>query len=117
MEKMTAYCGLVCTDCDAYIATEEDDEERRKKIAEQWSEEYGAEIEAEDVLCDGCLNNQGDHISHWEECEIRICNEERGLENCAHCDDYICEKLEEYVKMSEEIRTNLEKIRESVLER
>jgi hypothetical protein len=25
MDKMIAYCGLVCTDCDAYIATQAND--------------------------------------------------------------------------------------------
>ena len=25
MDKMIAYCGLVCTDCEAYIATQAND--------------------------------------------------------------------------------------------
>ena len=29
MSQMTAMCGLICSDCDAYIATQNDDDEKR----------------------------------------------------------------------------------------
>jgi len=36
-DEMLAYCGLVCTDCNAYIAKQNDDDELRRKTAEEWS--------------------------------------------------------------------------------
>jgi len=41
MEKMVAFCGLVCTDCKAFIATQENNDAKRREIAEAWSKEYG----------------------------------------------------------------------------
>lgn len=32
MEKMIAFCGLVCTECRAFIATQNNDEEIRQSL-------------------------------------------------------------------------------------
>ena len=94
MEKMIACCGLICTDCSAYLATQADDDGQRKKVAREWSIQYKAEIKPEDINCDGCMSG-GDRIfGHCEVCEIRKCVQEKGFANCAHCSDYACEKLD-----------------------
>ena len=41
MEKMIAYCGLVCTDCEAYIATQANDLAALEKMAARAREESG----------------------------------------------------------------------------
>jgi len=33
-------------------------------------------------------------FNHCAVCQVRACGIEKGLENCAYCDDYACEKLE-----------------------
>ena len=33
MEKIVAFCGTVCTECPAFIATRNDDDNKRKEIA------------------------------------------------------------------------------------
>ena len=44
MEKMIAFCGLNCRECPAFIATQKDDDEARKKISKEWAnEEFGIE--------------------------------------------------------------------------
>jgi len=94
MERIIAYCGLVCTECPAYIATQADDQAALEHVAAQWREQYNApQITAESVLCDGCTVD-GRHCGHWTECDIRICAQDRGVANCAHCADYACEKLD-----------------------
>ncbi|MCK4824426.1 DUF3795 domain-containing protein, partial [bacterium] len=40
MEKMISFCGIVCTECPAFLATKNDDDNERKKIAEMWSKQY-----------------------------------------------------------------------------
>ena len=56
MNKIIAYCGLVCSDCSAYIATQADDQEALEKVAAQWREQYNVpNITVASVLCDGCL--------------------------------------------------------------
>ena len=37
-------------------------------------------------------------------CPVRPCIIERGLDNCAQCDEYVCEKLNERLVVLEEIK-------------
>ncbi len=115
MSKIIAYCGLVCSECPAYIATQADDRAALERVAAQWREEYNApDITVESVICDGCLGADGRHCGHWYECEIRICGMERGVVNCAHCADYACEKLERFFGFVPHLRAALDEIRQSL---
>ncbi|MEA2104275.1 MAG: DUF3795 domain-containing protein [Candidatus Cloacimonadota bacterium] len=111
MSKMIAYCGIVCTECPAYIATKNNDEDLRKKTATEWSKTYGAEIKPENIYCDGCLQDEGHLIGHCAECEIRACGKEKKVENCAYCDDFACEKLEKFFEFVPTAKKVLENIR------
>ena len=110
-KRMIAYCGLVCTDCPAYVATQADDRDALERVAAQWREEYNApEITAASVGCDGCLDG-GRKCSHCAECEIRVCGVERGVVNCAHCDEYVCGKLEGFFSLVPDARETLDEVR------
>ena len=54
MNKMIAYCGLDCENCDAYLATVNNDQELRKKTAKLWAELNNAPIFPEHINCEGC---------------------------------------------------------------
>ena len=111
MEKMIAYCGLVCTDCPAYIATQADDRAALERVAAQWREEYTSPaITVESVICDGCVTD-GRKCGHCGECEIRACGLQRGVANCAVCDDYACERLTGFFAMVPDARTVLDGVR------
>ena len=114
MNRIVAYCGLICTDCGAYIATQADDRAALERVAAQWREEYNAPgITVESVICDGCLD--GDRkCGHCFECEIRACGMARGVANCAHCPDYACDKVEEFFGFVPSARTVLNEIRQSL---
>lgn len=112
MEEIISACGLICTECPAYIATLNDDDELRTKTANEWSKMYGATISPDDVNCVGCLEETGRHIGHWDECEIHKCTKERELLNCAYCDDYGCEKITGFFKMAPEAEKVLSRVRE-----
>ena len=86
-EKMIAYCGLVCTECPAYLATKTNDEKMAKETAEMWTKHYKVDVKVEDVWCDGCLV-EGKKCAHCGMCEIRVCGIEKGAKNYGHCDDY-----------------------------
>lgn len=107
---MIAYCGLVCTDCPAYLATQAGDQEKAQATAELWSKQYDATIVVDDVWCDGCIVG-GKKCSHCSECEIRACGQDRAVENCAHCEEYPCDRLVGFFKMVPEAQTTLERIR------
>lgn len=49
MEKMIAICGLDCSKCDAYIATQTDNQELRIKTAKLWAELNNAPILPEHI--------------------------------------------------------------------
>jgi hypothetical protein len=115
MAKMIAYCGLICTDCIAYLATQKDDDTERQKVVEKWSsDDYPMTIG--DINCDGCLAVGKRLIKFCNECEVRACGIERKVENCAHCNDFGCEKLEKLWGMlsHKEPRARLEEIRKNL---
>jgi hypothetical protein len=112
MDTIIAYCGLVCTDCPAYVATQADDRAALERVAAQWREEFDAPtLTVESVVCDGCLTDVGRKCSHCFECEIRACAMPRGVANCAHCEEYACEILEGFFGFVPEARATLNGVR------
>src|SRR5512136_2610045 len=94
MDKIIAYCGLVCSDCPAYIATQANDQAELEKIVAKWRVQYNApDMPVTAAICDGCLGSDGRRGGYCGQCEIRACGVGRGVVNCAHCTDYACEKL------------------------
>ena len=49
-----ACCGLDCEKCEARLATINNDNDLRKKVAEEWSKLNGIEITSEMINCEGC---------------------------------------------------------------
>jgi len=111
MERMIAYCGLDCAKCEGYQASQADDDGKRAKVARDWSARYRADIRPEQINCDGC-RGEGRKFSHCNNCEIRRCGVERGVDNCARCDEYACEKLEAFFQVAPEARAALDGLRE-----
>jgi len=115
MNKIIAYCGLVCTDCPAYIATQADDRAALEQMAARAREQFNApDITVESAMCDGCLTNDGRKCGYCFECEIRACGVERGVTNCAHCAEYACEKLEGFFGSAPDAQGVLDEIRRSL---
>jgi hypothetical protein len=114
MEKMIGFCGINCAECPTFIATQKDDDEERKKVAETWSKEYGADLKLEDINCDGCQTRNGREFGHTKICEIRKCGLEKDVKNCAHCEEYQCEKLDKFFKEAPICKDLLEEIRKGL---
>jgi hypothetical protein len=83
------------------------------EVAQQWSKLYNADIKPGDIYCDGCLSEGGYLFSHCNVCELRKCGMEKSVENCAHCPDYACEKLEQFFQLVPEARKQLDGLRSS----
>ena len=113
MKKMIGFCGVVCTECPAFLATQKDDNNERRRVAEMWSKQYNAEIKPEDVNCDGCLAEGGRLFGHCQICEIRKCGQDRDLLNCAYCAEYACEKLNKFFEMAPGAKGALEELRKN----
>ena len=114
MDEMIAFCGINCTKCPALLATQKDDDIERRRVAEMWSKEFNADIKPEDINCDGCLSESERIFNYCKVCEVRKCAQERSVENCAHCDDYACEKLNKIFGMAPDARPTLEEIRKNL---
>ena len=108
MGNKLGMCGLNCLECPAYIATLNDNDELRTKAAKKWSKLYNSEISSEDINCKGCFNNEV-LFSHCNECEIRECAKDKGVSNCGRCEDYPCERIEEFMKFVPEVRDVLDR--------
>jgi len=111
MDKIIGVCGLTCSECPAYKATQSDDDAERKRVAEMWSKEYGAEIKPEDINCDGCTVLDGRNFGYCSKCEIRACGLGRKVQNCAHCSEYACEKLGKFFEMAPQAKETLDGIK------
>jgi hypothetical protein len=111
MEKMIAYCGIVCTECPAFEATQQNDDAKRKDVAEMWSKQYKMRVKTEDINCDGCISGSKRLLGYCAVCEIRKCGQNHGVENCAYCSDYGCEKLTKFIAMVPQAKATLEGIR------
>jgi len=79
---MIAYCCLECDKCDVYIATQNNNDQLRAKVAEK------LKMKAEELYCDGCKSDRTPL-----NCDARKCAISRNLPTCAHCDDFpSCDK-------------------------
>jgi len=112
MEKIIAYCGINCSECPAYLATQKDDYEEIKKVAKEWSDE-SMSFKPEDIYCDGCTS-EGKHFEWCSDCPIRICCQEKGFENCAYCDDYFCDNLKMTFDKTPSAKERLNEIRQNI---
>jgi hypothetical protein len=116
MENNLSYCGLICITCPIYLATKEMNEEKRREmrieIARQIKEHYGGTFKPEDVTdCDGCKGESGRLFSGSNKCEIRKCAKNKNIENCAHCSEYACGKLQEFFAKDPQAKETLDNIR------
>ncbi len=112
MQEMISYCGLVCTGCPAFIATQANSDEERQRVVEKWSSEQFP-LSAEDINCDGCLSTDKRLFKFCNDCEVRVCAVDKGVANCAHCADFACAKLDKLWEMinNPEARERLEAMR------
>jgi len=108
---MIACCGLDCSQCGAYLATQENDDAKRAAVAKEWSVRYGLSVKPDQVTCYGCLSDKQKFYYCADLCEIRRCCVEKGLAHCAICDRYACDTLEGFLTVAPHARRALEKLR------
>lgn len=93
VDSMIVFCGLDCSECPAYIATQENDAARLAELAKKWSNSGFGTFTPQDIVCDGC---HGPRLMKWcRECTIRECSLDRGFRTCAECEEYPCDTLSE----------------------
>ena len=111
MEKMVAYCGLVCTNCPTFLATQADDDTAREKTAVLYERKFGLKFKPEDINCDGCLSAGGKLIGYCHACEIRKCAMEKQVGHCTACESQPCDKLERFHEFSPDAKAGFENLK------
>ena len=108
MNDTIACCGLDCENCEARIATVNNDAALRQKVAKEWSELNGVQITPEMINCVGCRID-GVKTPYCESlCPIRQCAMERKVSTCGTCAEVrTCEKAGMILGNNEEARQNL----------
>ena len=108
MDRYIAYCGLDCEKCEARIATVNEDEVLRAKVAKQWSEWNNAEITPDMIHCDGCRMDGRKTPYCADICPIPRCASNKGLATCGACPEKAaCPDLHVIVWDNETARKNL----------
>ena len=94
MADIIAFCGLNCSQCEGYLATQANDLAAKEAVVEKWKAEYNnPAITVEGITCDGCLAFDGPLSFHCYECDIRQCGIEHKVQNCGECPEYGCAKI------------------------
>ena len=118
-KEMIAYCGLICSTCPIHIATIETDEQKRlfikRQVVEELKHKYNQELSPEEVNdCDGCITDSSRIYLSCKTCKIRNCAKQKEVTNCAFCNVYPCQKLNEVFNLEENARNRLDQIRQKV---
>jgi hypothetical protein len=109
---MFGCCGNHCSQCGAYLATQADDDAKRREVAREWTVEYNTPFSPEQINCVGCTA-EGVHIGFTENiCAIRKCCMGKGHPTCADCASYPCDELSTFLERIPEAKANLERLRE-----
>lgn len=85
------------------------------RVAAGWSKYFGLKIAPERIRCNGCLSvYHGGYDLPDTACQIRPCVVEKGMETCADCFDYSCDKLESKMRGVEEV---IERFKDKISEK
>ena len=103
MGEIVARCGFRCDECGAYNRDNHSQDDRLK-VAAAWMKYFGLNLAPEKLRCNGCWGDAcvGSDLPD-PSCPIRACVMERGMNTCADCFDYPCEKMETRMKGIEEV--------------
>ena len=106
--RYIAICGLDCKSCEARLATVNNDDKLREKVAALWSDLNQVEITPEMINCMGCRLDGVKTIFCDRLCPIRQCALKKGHETCAACPDMPeCETLRMVTDKNEEAAKRL----------
>ncbi|MBN1805350.1 MAG: DUF3795 domain-containing protein [Sedimentisphaerales bacterium] len=97
MEPIISKCGYRCDLCPAYETNLKSDADKQR-MSDAWEKYCGFEVPAEAIKsCAGCAAGGGD-----ETCTVRPCATEKNLDNCAHCEQFGCDKLKQKIDFVEQ---------------
>jgi len=104
MTEMIARCGFTCDACMAFTDNNHTAADQAL-VAEGWARYYDVVVPPEKIRCNGCLaQDRGGYAYPDPNCPIAPCVTAKGLDTCAECADYPCEKLEARMRACDEVK-------------
>lgn len=91
MPDVLTKCGYRCDLCLAYKDNIQKKDER-DYLSDTWFKIYGFRIPPNQIYCEGCVSSKNPLLID-KDCPVRPCVINHNIENCAYCNEYICEKL------------------------
>ena len=110
---MIAFCGIDCSKCDSYLATQSGKYEELVKVAKKLSKLYRADVKPEYVVCDGCKELKRHSFYCTNSCKMRKCCIEKAYDSCIECADFPCKELQFELDNSPEAIDNLKKLQKA----
>ncbi len=98
MEEILGLCGFRCDLCQFYSKNIKGQKDK-ERVSKEFSRIFGYNIKPSDVECVGC-RNEGKHAD--VNCPVRPCAMKKSVENCAYCQDFICDRLKERMNFIED---------------
>jgi len=109
MNDYIAYCGLNCETCEARLATVNNDDKLRLKVAGEWSELNGVKITPEMINCSGCRIPGAKTVYSDSLCPIRQCARTKRISTCGNCPEMkSCENVGTIIGNNLDARERLE---------
>jgi hypothetical protein len=102
MQPILTRCGYRCDLCLAYKPNVEKNPTNQQKLSDGWFKYFGFRLPASEICCDGCMSDNPKLID--QSCPVRPCVIARGLDNCAQCEQYVCEKLTQRLVVFGEVK-------------
>lgn len=103
--EQLSYCSADCHYCDAFNATQLDDDSLRIKAAKRWN------MKPREIQCHGCKAGPSLFV-----CEAKKCAIQKGFKICALCDEFpACDKS--IWKNFPTLRESSEKLREKLIKK
>ena len=110
MKNFIAYCGLDCEKCEARLATINNDNELRTRVADKWSKLNNITITPEMINCEGCRIDGKKTVFCDKLCPIRQCAIIKNYETCGDCNEMkTCKKVATVISNNAQALKNLEK--------
>ena len=110
---MNSYCGLDCEQCEAFIATRNNDDALRAKVAAAWAKQTHAPIKPEHINCTGCQSTGAKTFYCDQLCEVKKCSVQKAFSTCAECSDFPCGALDQIHHGAPQARKTLEALRKT----
>ncbi|MDD5312056.1 MAG: DUF3795 domain-containing protein [Dehalococcoidia bacterium] len=87
-KELAAPCGLYCGVCGIYIATRDNNDKFKERLAPVYN------TTAEELVCDGCLSERV--FGYCKVCPIKSCCSDKKIEGCFQCTDFPCKFIDDF---------------------